>query len=865
MLGLLLVAAVAATDARAADTAEQVLLDKANYWRLKDRPDLAIEALTKLLFLNPNQPEALYQFGMLEVQQGKMPEARGHLAQLQRVAPTSPRVADLENAIRAGRVGPNELNEARRLAQSGQMTEAIEKYQQTFKGPPPPSFGVEYYLTLAGTPGGWEEAKNGLEKLTQTSPNDKQVKLAYAQVLVNREGTRPEGIAALIRLTKDPAVGTAAVQAWRQALIWGAPRELYGQYLGQFPQDQEVRQRATDIANQSAGATNPMAAAEAQAYADLKQGKVAAAERQFLSELKDNPNDPQALAGLGLVRLRQERFAEARDLLGRAIRAAPEQRKDFGAAYDSASFWANVQQAKALQARGNLQGARALLAPLLARPRGDSWGAEMVLANIEARLKNNAAAERSYRRVLAARPQNVDALIGLANVLTAQGKTAEAAAITNRLNPALRARVGGGGGGTGSRAEALRKEAKEAEANSNNTLAEQKFKEAIADDPKNPWIRLDYARFLAGQGQLDQGFLMVDPAASGNTPTSVLVAAMYDTQQDRWAEALDRIDRVPVSARTPDLNNFRDRILSRATEERAKRLIAAGNRAEARAILVALYNDPKVLPDERRVAAYDLYQLGEKETALQITREAAGRGGPAATKAAVDYAKLLVTAGRYDDAGRVVKQLEASGRVTADDQDDIVSVKALLISRQADKLLPDREVAAAYDLVAPLLAQKPNDPVLLMTMGRIYSTGGRNSEAMEYFEKAYQQDPSNIDIIRGVVMGAVQARELDQAETYLGKGEEANPKNPWIFYLKAQIAHARGDNLTALDALRTARSLASAQGTPAPSEGQPSVNPVPRPGNLPPNPFRRSDLVAPPWLPSTTFALKGGIGAVRLG
>jgi tetratricopeptide (TPR) repeat protein len=105
---MLLLAAAAAGDARAAVDAEQLLLDKANYWRLKDRPDLALEALTKLLFLNPKQPEALYQSGMLEVQQGKLAEARGFLARLQAAAPSSPHVAELEAAIRTGKVGSNE-------------------------------------------------------------------------------------------------------------------------------------------------------------------------------------------------------------------------------------------------------------------------------------------------------------------------------------------------------------------------------------------------------------------------------------------------------------------------------------------------------------------------------------------------------------------------------------------------------------------------------------------------------------------------------------------------------------------------------------------------------------------------------------
>jgi predicted Zn-dependent protease len=856
-LGLLLAAAIMAPAVRAADTAEQILLDKANYWRLKDRPDLAMEALTKLLFLNPNQPEALYQFGMIEVQQGKLPEARTYLSRLQKAAPGSPRITDLENAIRAGRIGPNELSEARRLAQAGQLAEAVEKYQRSFNGPPPPAFGVEYYLTLAGTPGGWEQAKEGLKQLSNASPNDKSLRLAYAQVLINRETTRPDGIAILMQLSREPAVSADAIKAWRQALIWGLPLQYYGPYLDQFPQDQEIRQRAADLAAQAAGATGR----ESQAYADLSHGKVALAERQFLADLKKNPGDAQALGGLGLVRLRQERFAEARDLLARAMKEAPEQRKALEAAYDSAAFWASVQQAKALQARGDLQGARRMLVQLLSRPRSDAWGAEMVLATIEARLRDYAAAERSFRRVLAARPRNVDALVGLANVLMAEGKTAEAQSIAGRLSPAARAKIGPGGEGAGSRGELLRKEAKNAEANGNTALAEQKFKEALAADPKNPWLRLDYARFLAGQGRLNAGFAVVDPAQSGNTPTAILAASMFDTQQDRWAEALDRIDRIPAGARTTDINNFRDRILSRATEERAKKLIAAGNREEARRIFAALYTDPHVLPDERRVAVYDLYQLGERRTALQLSREAWERGGPAATKAGVDYAKLLVTDGRYDEAAVVARQIEARGPVSADDRDDLLSIKGLLVARRADTLVTSRDLANAYDLVAPLLAQRPNDPILLMAMGRIYAAGGLDAEALDAFDKADQQDPTNIDIVRGVVMGALQAHDIGRAEDYLAKGEGANPKNPWIFYLKAQIAHARGDNGTALANLRAAQMLAREQGTTAPSDNQPVSAPT---VTVPPNPFRRSEATAWPD-PALALAPGGESGARRAG
>lgn len=838
-IGVLLAAAIPLRAVLAAESAEQVLLDKANYWRLKDRPDLAMEALTKLLFLDPNQVEGLYQLGMLEVQQGKIPDARLDLARLQKADPTSPHIVELENAIRAGKIGPNELNQARRLAQSGQLTEAIEKYQEAFRGPPPPSFGIEYYLTLSGTPGGWDQALQGLQQLAQSEPNNKEVKLALAQVMINRQDTRPDGITALIQLSKDPVVGADAVKLWRQALLWGAPTPLYAQYLAQFPQDQEVRQRAADIAAQSGGAG---ASAQSQAYVDLQHGKLAAAEKQFAASLHSNPNDAQALGGLGLVRLRQQRFAQARDLLGRAMRADPADRKNWTAAYDSASFWASVEEAKALQSAGKLQQARALLNRLLAHPRGDSWGAEMVLANVESRLHDNTAAEQTYRRVLKARPGNGDALVGLASVLTAQGKTAEAKTIIDRLTPAERARLTKN---SVAPAELLRQQAKNAEANGNYALAEQKFKQAIADDARAPWIRLDYARFLAGQGRINEGFAVVDPMASGNTPDSVLVAAMYDVQQDRWAAALDKVDSVPVNERSSDLKNFRDRILSRATEDRAEQLIAAGNRTQARNILVALYTNPDVLPDERRIAAYDLYRLGYQNTALQLTRREMERGGAVGVKAGIDYAKLLVTDARYSDAEAVVARLEASPDLTADDRDELLSAKAILVSRNVDKLLVGRHFAEAYDLVSPLLVARPNDPIVLMTVGRIFAAAGRDTQALKYFDQAYQQDPDDVGIIRGVVMGSIQADDIGQAQKYLDAGEKAHPKNPWMFYLQAQIERARGNNRAAMSALRTAESLAKAQGLVTPSSAQPETPAL----KLPPNPFR-SDNTVPPALRS---------------
>jgi len=834
-----------------AASARDVLLDKANYWRLKDRLDLAAEALTQLLQINPNDPDALFLYGELSIQQNKPGDARRYLARLQRAAPDDPHVADLQAAIRTGKIGPNDLAEARRLAQAGRLEEAVKKYQEVFRGPPPSGYGIEYYMTLGGTPEGWDEARQGLEKLAQQSPNDAQVKLSLGELYTYREQTRPQGIAILAQLSKNPVVGEKAKAAWKQTLTWlgGSPaaKSLLEQYLTQYPNDQDIQQLLADIKNQPPAVNE----AQSQAYIDLKKGNVAAAERQFLADLKANPDDPQALAGLGLARLRQQRFTEARDLLARALKAAPDQKKDLEPAYDSAIFWSRVDEAKRLAARGNYAAARANLAPLLRHPHPGEWGALMVLADIATKSGQPAAAEATYRQVLRYRPGLPDAVMGLAGALRAQNKTVELNALVARMSASERARFEKGGG----EAEKLRNEAKAASANGDNATADAKYQAAIAADRKDPWVRLDYARFLAGQNNMARAFAVVAPAASGDTPTSRLVASMFDAQQDHWIEALDMINSVPPAQRTEDIKNFRDRIYVRATIDRAKRQASHGDMAGARATLVDLYNDPAAAADEKRQAPFVLANdLHDYPAALRITHDAYVRGGPGSVKAGADYAMLLLQQNGHDDeAAAIMAQINASGRVTNQNREDLTPINILLAIRAADKLRQNGHYADAWDQISQFLHDNPDNTDLMLCAGRIYASSGRSKEAMDYFDKAYQQDSGNMEVIKGVVQGAILAHEYGKADDYIKTGMEADPNNPWFYYLKAQVAQARGFNGEAIAALRHAKELNllrtggtdtganDTQGGPIPLTPGTSRTPASQP-----NPFRSSQAVFPP-------------------
>jgi len=816
-LGALLLAAMPSMPV-SADPAEQTLLAKASYWTLNYRPDLAKQALDQLLSFDPKQPDALYQYGVIEAREGKTDQARRYLARLRDVAPSSPLIDELENTIRIGRIDPIALNEARRLVKIGDFEQAAQKYRQLFGGRPPPNYALEYYQTLAGTPDGWDEARQAIAGLVQASGGEPHVKLAYAQVLTYREPSRREGILLLIQLSRSPIVGAAAMRSWREALLWlnakVDDKGLYDQYLAQNPQDSDVQKYFAEAITPPPAA--PADVARFQGFTDLQHGDSRAAERAFAKALLEHPGDADALGGLGVIRLRQRRFGEARDLLSRAMRASPSTASHWVAAYQSASFWAGIQEAKAAQAAGDYKRARSILSGLVGRSGKDNWNAELALGAVDAKLGDLDKAEQAYRRVLATRPHDGDAILGLVNVLVAQGKAAEASTLLASLPTTAAARQDNI---KRARADILRTQAKDLQGEGRNTEARAKFEQALAIDPTNPWLRLDFANFLDRQGELPQAFAIMNPSASGNTPESVEAAAMFDVQQNRFADALDKINRIPAAERTSDINAYRDQILLPAQIERAKRLAAAGRRAEARDVLIALYRQPPIEADKTRTVVYQLSEMGETNAALAIARESIARGGPDATKATIDYAATLLKSNHYGEASAALKQLRSSGRLDADDQADADHLAAIIGAHQADKLRKEGEITEAKGQISTLLGAHPNDPTLLMAAGRIYAAAGDRKQALSYIDSGYQQSPTDPQIVNDAVWSAIQANDLDRARTYLAKALEDDPKNPQLYYLRAQVERYSGNLRAAVQSLEKARSLNSEQAGGSPARG----------------------------------------------
>ena len=98
-VGLLLSVALPTGVAMASDPGEQLMLERANYWRAQHRLDVVGDILNKLLAANPDQPDALYQQGMLAMDRGDPGGARQYFDRLRQLAPGDARAAELVAAL----------------------------------------------------------------------------------------------------------------------------------------------------------------------------------------------------------------------------------------------------------------------------------------------------------------------------------------------------------------------------------------------------------------------------------------------------------------------------------------------------------------------------------------------------------------------------------------------------------------------------------------------------------------------------------------------------------------------------------------------------------------------------------------------
>ncbi|MBF1800201.1 cellulose biosynthesis protein BcsC [Alloalcanivorax profundimaris] len=792
LLGSALLAPVAPVLAQETDASVQRLLDQAEFWRGNNRPDLAADTLQRVLNADPDNPAALYQMAMLEMDRDPA-AAQRYADRLRRVAPDSDYARRLAERNRRQGLDSDLLREARRLAAAGNPKGAVARYEELFGDRPPPGdLALEYYQTLAGVDGRRDEARRGLEKLAEARPGDRAVSLALGKVLTYEGATRRQGIERLRGLWENnPDKEVAA--AWRQAVLWlpDQPASVapLRAYLERFPDDNGVKAKLVQANDQAT-------AERGRGYQALDAGRAGSAEKAFRAALKDNPNDADAMAGLGLAQLRREQFADAERSLDRAIKMNPAKAGDWRPALQSARFYGRLASARAAYQAGNLDQAFQAVRPLTEVSGNQGRDAKLLQGDILLAQDRPQVAETLYRGLLVERPALTQARAGLVRALLAQGRYDEADEVFAQLPASAREDLAYL---RQQRVDALRTRGEELIAGGRPGAGESALREAMAVAPDDPWTRLSLARFYDDQGQPRRARALIEPLLEGNPSADDLrVVALLAEKQRRWEDAEALLGRIPAGQRDDAIDALADRVRAGARVARLRRVLSEGDSWQVENALDDLYRNPPQDPQELGQVATLLVDQGEEGLALALVRRDLDLhlNESDAVEPFLNHASVLSRTGNQREARRLMALLD---RRAADNRQARVALgntRDQLLLDQVVALRDDGELAQAYDVLVAELERRPQEPALLHELGSLYLEGKRYQDARRVFEWQLERDPNDLVARRGAVASALGAGDADRAEELLR--QVAPLEDGELLLLAARTAEAQGDKRQAL-------------------------------------------------------------------
>ena len=615
----------------------QQLKEQAQFWQQRGRDDNAADAWRKLLKVDANNIDALMALSILEAKAGNPEQAKTYFARLRGTQATSAQVRNVEQALRKGSDGGiGQLENARKLAKQGDTEAAADAYKQI--GDPSKLKGdaaFEYFQVLAGTKNGYAEARTGLEKLSKENPGNNKYALAYAQVLTYREPSRVEGMVMLENLGSKPDVGKQATDSWRQSLSWMGLKpenaKYFSRYLDKHPDDQLIRDRLAGLSRPaqvvvpSAApvavvasptspkvkaiekvekpekverseraekpekaapkpkpvAENPIEKGRIAGFKALDDNEIEAAETEFQALIKNHPRNPIGYGGMGLVKMRQEEFIEARGFLHKAVEYSPAQSKDqWQQASNDASYWATVTEARNAFEDGDSVKGIGYLRKAIALNEKEPAGILQLADALQAE-NDLKGAEENYRRVLDADKTNIRALDGVIGVLVLQKRITDLEALGSIMLPRHLAIV------ANLKSDDLWSKAKTAEAAGDINTAQKMLEDAIMIKPDNAWLRMALARIYLKREMPGQARALIEAMTNVEAPDpeALYVSALLSEMQQFWWEALTTLERVPAPSRKKEMVDLQKRLWIRVQIDRITLMAKRGNTSMAKEVL----------------------------------------------------------------------------------------------------------------------------------------------------------------------------------------------------------------------------------------------------------------------------------------
>ncbi|SCC12196.1 Tetratricopeptide repeat-containing protein [Kosakonia oryzendophytica] len=779
--------------AAANDAALKALFDQANYWHEKSHDDLAMESLKKILMVDANNAQAMYLMALWAQQNGDLQTAAQWRARLAKAAPGDSSLQALDNAKQLAQVPQGQLTLARQQARSGNVPAALETWRSMFNGDtPPPSLAPEYYQTMASDKALYPQALSQMRRFVAQYPQDTAARIALGKMLTWREETRRDGILLLEPMSSG---SREADDGLRQALLWLGPQpgdeRFYDTWLQRHPQDSEV---------QAYYRKNVGGAAKGAGFNALNSGDSSLAKQKFAQVLQANPDDADALAGLGYIAQRNGDYQAAAQYLNRAASQGGDASGERRAQAEDAAFYGQLAQAQHALKQGNVSEALALSAPLAQQSGERGTAAKLFRADVLRQNKDYSQAEQTLRGILNEQPQNAPARENLYYVLRDQNKAAEAQAMLNTLPAGLQAKLQPRVV-TGTPGDPLRRQAQQLVAAGNTEQAINVLRQGVTRLPDDPWLRLDLARLLQQTGRESEGATVMMPTGrDGAGASSLYAGALFASENGGWQQASSLLARISPSSQNSQMRDLAQRVNYNLQMATAERYLAQGNMTAASNTLKALSATPPKNPVDAGKLARMLARTGDLTTAVSLVRDNMKQGVQGNAGDYADQVAVLNQAGLNQEAQSFVASPELQSRSTPA---QLAGVRNGYVINEADRLREQGNYAAAYDKLIRALQNDPQNTDLMFAMGRLYQTGKMNKEAGVLYDYLMTRDSEDQAARVGAIDVALAENNVEKAQS-LANGLRSNA-SPERLLLLARLEEAKGNHQQAMTYLRSAR------------------------------------------------------------
>ncbi|MBP2168906.1 thioredoxin-like negative regulator of GroEL [Erwinia toletana] len=771
--------------------AMQALFDQATYWHQKAHDELARDALQKILMVDPSNAQALYLMALYSQQSGDSTGAAQWRNRLSKVSPQDPRLAELDNAKQLQSIPQAQLALARQQARSGNVSAALQTWRNTFSGnEPPASVAAEYYLTMAGDRNLRPQAIDSLRQFAARHPQDAGAQLALGKALTWQESTRREGLQVLQGMADG---NPDADRSMRQALLWLGPQPqdaaLYQTWQQRHPQDSAVMEYYRK---------NVGGAEKGRGFTALNSGDVAGAQSSFEQVLQANPQDADALAGLGYAAQRSGNFTAAADYLERSAKLGGDNSQQRQQQASDARFYSQLANAQQALKSGDTAQALALSAPLAQAEGEKGVAARLFRGDALRRASQLDEAEQTYRSVLQTDANNRSAKEGLFYVLRQQNRSAEANTLLSSLPASVRESVTPRPVAT---SDPVRQQAKQALTAGNPQQAIAILQQGLQRFPNDGWLRLDLARIYRSQGDSAAAANVMQPVfRNGASSNELYAGALNASESGAWQQANTLLSRIPARSQNADMRALAQRVNFNLQMSTAEQYLAQGANAAAANTLKALAANPPANPADAGKLAQNLAQAGDLTSAVAVVRNNMQRG---VQGNAGDYAAqvaVLNQAGLTAEAQSFLSNPALQARSTPT---QLAGIRNGYVINEVDRLREQKQYAQAYDKLISALQSDPQNRDLMFAMARLYQSGKMNKEAGVVYDYLLTRDTPTQDAREGSINVALALNDVPKARALTQglRGEQT----PERLLLMARVAEAEGNHNQALGYLRTAR------------------------------------------------------------